>query len=45
MIDITEEFVSPSWHGIYRKIDCMKFSASNGDLLEYNGSQGADRLD
>ena len=30
---------------VYRQIHCVKFSESNGDLLEYNGSQGANGLD
>ena len=29
----------------YTPIHCVKSSASNGDLLEYNGSQGANELD
>ena len=29
----------------YRPNHCVKFSESSGDLLEYNGSQGANGLD
>ena len=29
----------------YTPIHCVKFSVSSGDLLEYNGSQGANELD
>ena len=30
---------------LYRLIHSVKFFESNGDLLEYNGSQGANGLD
>ena len=40
-----KERLGPDVIKVYTSINCVKFSASNGDLLEYNGSQGANGVD